>query len=73
MKEWILSRLTELHINLYYKNKYENTEDGNFEKIKDITRYEQLKEVVRNNPSWDVTEMSEELSERIRKRTSLNY
>jgi hypothetical protein len=71
LKEFMLTKMEELHIKLYYKNRYGNTEEGIFEKLKDTVRYEQLKEVVRMNPDWNNEEISRELSKRIQKKTSL--
>jgi hypothetical protein len=72
LKEFMLSKMEHLHIKLYYKNRYSNSEEGIFEKLKDTIRYEQLKEVTRANPDWNNEEISRELSERIRRKTSLN-
>lgn len=70
-KEYMLQKLEDLHVKLYYKNRYENNEQGVTEKLTDMVRYEQLKEVVRANPDWNDEEFSRELSKRINKRTSL--
>ncbi|AYJ76355.1 hypothetical protein BSP12_169 [Bacillus phage BSP12] len=39
--------------------------------LEELGRYEQLLEVARENPDWDNKEISKELAERIRKKTSL--
>mgnify|MGYP001374531999 CR=1 FL=1 len=67
-KDFMLSRLEMLHLKLYYGNPYSNTEEDAFERLKDTVRYEQLKEVVRMNPSWNERDMTRELSKRIQKR-----
>ena len=71
LKEFILNKLEQIHLKLYYDNPYPNTEEGVFERLKDTIRYEQIKEVVRMNPDWDNEELGRELSDRIRKKTSL--
>ena len=71
LKEFILNKLEQIHLKLYYGNPYPNTEEGVFERLKDTIRYEQIKEVVRMNPDWDDEELGRELSDRIRKKTSL--
>ena len=67
-KDFMLSRLEMLHLKLYYGNPYPNTEEGVFERLKDTVSYEQLKEVVRMNPSWNERDMARELSKRIREK-----
>ena len=71
LKKNMLDKMEYLHVKLYYKNRYENTEEGIFERLKDKIRYEQLKEVVRMNPDWIIEKLSLELSEKIKKKTSL--
>ena len=39
--------------------------------LAELGRYEQLLEVARENPDWDNKEISKELAERMRKKTSL--
>ena len=71
LKKIMLDKMESLHVKLYYKNRYENTEEGMFERLKDKIRYEQLKEVARMNPDWNIEKLSLELSEKIKKKTSL--
>jgi hypothetical protein len=72
LKEFIIDKAKELHLNIYYNKKdYENTEEYMFEKIKDMVRYEQLKEVVRMNPEWDNEEIGREISRRINQEITL--
>jgi hypothetical protein len=72
LKEFIIDKVKELHLNIYYNKKdYENTEEYMFEKIKDMVRYEQLKEVVRMNPEWDNEEIGREISRRINQEITL--
>ncbi|QZA69047.1 hypothetical protein 278BB001_102 [Bacillus phage 278BB001] len=71
-KQFVLCKLEVLHLNLFYNNPYDlNSTKGITDRLEDLVRYEQLKEVVRENPEWDDTEMAKELSARINKRTSL--
>jgi hypothetical protein len=72
LKEFIIDKAKELHLNIYYNKKdYGNTEECMFEKIKDMVRYEQLKEVVRMNPEWDNEEIGREISRRINQEITL--
>lgn len=72
LKEFIIDKVKELHLNIYYNKKdYENTEECMFEKIKDMVRYEQLKEVVRMNPEWDNEEIGREIARRINQEITL--
>lgn len=72
LKEFIIDKVKELHLNIYYNKKdYENTEEYMFEKIKDMVRYEQLKEVVRMNPEWDNEEIGREIARRINQEITL--
>jgi hypothetical protein len=72
LKEFIIDKVKELHLNIYYNKKdYENTEEYMFEKIKDMVRYEQLKEVIRMNPEWDNEEIGREISRRINQEITL--
>jgi hypothetical protein len=72
LKEFIIDKVKELHLNIYYNKKdYENTEEYMFEKIKDMVRYEQLKELVRMNPEWDNEEIGREISRRINQEITL--
>ncbi|POD45913.1 hypothetical protein BKM15_26200 [Pseudomonas syringae pv. syringae] len=71
-KEFVLKRLEVLHLKLNCKHPYDiNTAKGLTERLEDLTKYEQLKEVVRENTEWDSEEFSKEMSERIRKKTTL--
>jgi hypothetical protein len=72
LKEFIIDKVKELHLNIYYNKKdYENTEECMFKKIKDMVRYEQLKEVIRMNPEWDNEEIGREISRRINQEITL--
>ncbi|WP_427137235.1 hypothetical protein [Psychrobacillus psychrodurans] len=71
-KEFVLKKLEVLHLKLNCGNKYDlHTTKGLTERIEDLAKYEQLSEVVRENPDWNSEEFSKELSERIRKKTTL--
>lgn len=71
-KEFVLEKLEILHLKLNYGHSYDlHTTKGLIERIEDLTRYEQLSEVIRENPDWDSKEVNKELSERIRKKTTL--
>lgn len=70
-KNYLINECVNLYIRLNYRYSYENNEQGTFERLKDIIKYEQLLEIVRNNPVWDAKEMGREISEIIRERTSL--
>jgi len=65
LKTYIMIKMEEIHIKLYYQNTYGNTELGLFEKLQDTIRYEQLKEIVMANPAWDNETFNRELSKRI--------
>ena len=71
-KEFVLEKLEVLHLKLFYRSSYDlNSSMGIAGRLQDLTRYEQLQEVVRENPEWDDGEVAKELSKRINKRTSL--
>ena len=71
-KEFVLEKLEFLHLKLFYHSPYDlNSPKGITGRLQDLTRYEQLKEVIRENPKWDDEEMAKELSKRINKKTSL--
>lgn len=70
-KDFIINRCTDFHVKIYYGTSYENNEQGVYDKLKDIVRYEELKEVVRNHPKFDNEEIGREISARVRKRTSI--
>jgi len=70
-KEFLIQRCTDFHVKIYYESRYVNNEQGTYEKLKDMIRYEELKEVIRNHPSLDIEEIGKEVSERVRKRVSL--
>lgn len=71
-KEYILESLKDLHIKLHYGNNYDlNTYEGLMDRVKDLSKEEQLKEVVRNNPEWDIEEISKELSQRIKRKMTM--
>lgn len=71
-KEVMLNKLEELHMKINYHYEYGNDENGLVERLKHRIRYEQLKEIVRDNPEWDSEEVSDLLSERISERVSVN-
>jgi hypothetical protein len=72
LREFIIDKAKELHLNIYYNKKdYRNTEECMFKKIKDMVRYEQLKEVIRMNPEWDNEEIGREISRRINQEITL--
>ena len=72
LKEFILNKLEELHLKLNYKSNYDlNTSNGLTKRIEDLAKYEQLLEVVRNNPEWQNEQLGVELAERIKKKTTL--
>lgn len=71
-KQFVLEKLEVLHLKLFYHSSYDlNSSMGIVGRLQDLTRYEQLKEVVRENPDWDDEEMAKELSKRINEKTSL--
>lgn len=71
-KQFVLEKLEVLHLKLFYRSSYDlNSPMGIAGRLQDLTRYEQLKEVVRENPDWDDEEMAKELSKRINEKTSL--
>lgn len=71
-KQFVLEKLEVLHLKLFYRSSYDlNSSMGIVGRLQDLTRYEQLKEVVRENPDWDDEEMAKELSKRINEKTSL--
>lgn len=71
-KQFVLEKLEVLHLKLFYHSSYDlNSPMGITERLQDLTCYEQLKEVVRENPDWDDEEMAKELSKRINEKTSL--
>lgn len=71
-KEFVLNKLEVLYLKLNYKSSYNlSTSKGLSERLEDLSKYEQLKEVVRGNPEWNDEEFSRELSKRIRKKTSI--
>ncbi|UPI12172.1 hypothetical protein [Bacillus phage SBSphiJ6] len=72
LKQFVLDRLEVLHLRLFYRNTYNlNRTEGISNRLEDLVRYEQLKEVVRENPDWDDEEVAKELSARINEKTSL--
>lgn len=73
-RESVLKRLQELHIKLHYRQSYDyNSVEDLTQRINDLNEVDSLKACVRSNGDWDTAELSKELSERIRKATSLNY
>lgn len=71
LKEYMLNKCVDLHVAIHYGTSYGNSEEGTYNKLQDIIRYEQLKELIRDNPCFDSQEMGAEVSLRVRKRTSL--
>lgn len=71
LKEYILSELTDLHVAIHYGTGYGNSENGVYKKLRDIVEYKQLKRLVGSSPCFDSEEMGRELSNRVKKRTSL--
>lgn len=72
-KEDVIESLKKLHIKLHYKRAYDyNSIEDLEQRIADLNELESLKEYVRNRQDWNTEEISKELSERIRKATSLN-
>ncbi|WCS69276.1 hypothetical protein Goe20_01590 [Bacillus phage vB_BsuM-Goe20] len=71
-KQFVLGKLETLHLKLHYGQHYDlNSSRELTKRLEDLGRYEQLLEVARENPDWDNEEISKELAERIRKKTSL--
>lgn len=72
LKQFVLDKLETLPLKLHYGHHYDlNSSRGLTKRLEDLGRYEQLLEVARENPDWDNEEISKELAERIRKKTSL--
>lgn len=73
-REDVIDKLQKLHIKLHYKQSYDyNSVNDLKQRIADLDELEKLKEYVRNRQDWNTEELSKELSERIRKATSLNF
>jgi ATP sulfurylase len=71
LKNYVINECVDLHVALHHGTSYNSTENGAYSKLKDFIRYEELKAVVRNNPDWDNEEISREISEGVRKRTTI--
>lgn len=73
-KEFVLKKLEILHLRLNYgrgSHQYDlNTTKGLTERLEDLAKYEQLREVVRENTDWNNEDFSKELSERIKQKTT---
>ncbi|MDZ5711616.1 hypothetical protein [Jeotgalibacillus haloalkalitolerans] len=72
-KEFVLNRIVELHVGLFYKNKYNYNDVADLMlRISHLNEIKTLQKLVHEHPDWDTEVCSTLVALKVREQTSLH-